>query len=367
MAPVRFALIGCGKIAERLAMPQLTGCPDARVTALVDIRLPVAQRLADKFGVERKLIWTDWKRMLREADVDAVGICLPNYLHDDAVIACCEAGKHVIVEKPMATSLAEADAIIRAAKQAGVKLMVEQTQRFDPVHEAAKDLLDSGLLGTIQMLRGRIGNAGAEYWSDDSPWFTRQDQAGGGALIDVGVHAIDLVLWLSGKRVKRVCASGKTIEKPIKVEDNASCLLEFDDGTMGIIEASWTTRPYEVTTQFYAQRGTMRTELGFGVTHPVAVQFCQAHGNPNIPLGEDYYPKIPAASRHEGAYQHFTRCIQNDTTPFVTGEDGRASLEVILAAYESIRTGRWVTLPLPAGRYAGARRATGKRSAREAP
>ena len=343
--PVRFALIGCGKATERLALPQLSACPEAHVTALVDIDRTAAERLAQQGGIDRRLIWSDWKRMLREAEVDAVAVCLPNVLHAEVTIAALEAGKHVMVEKPIAITLAEADAMIRAARAHRRWLMVNHPHRFEPAHEMARSILRSELLGPITRLRGRLGHAGPEYWSDTSPWFTDPAQAGGGALLDIGIHLIDLLRWLSGKSVKRVCAHAKTLEKQVPVEDNAGVLLEWTDGTLGSFEVSWTTRPYEVTTTLYGQRGTLATSLG--AEHPVAVRFCQLEGDPNKPLGDPFYPHIPASSRFGSAYASFAQSILGNTPPSISGEEGRANLEVMLAAYESIRTGGWVELPLP--------------------
>ncbi len=363
--PVRFGLIGCGKIAERLALPQLRACEEARVTALVDINRVAAEQLAGQFGLDQGLIWTDWKRMLREAEVDAIGVCLPNWLHAEVSVACLEAGKHVMVEKPMALSLEEADAMIATAKRVGRKLMVEQTLRFDPMHEVARDVLCNGMIGSVRTMRGCLGNAGPEYWSQNSPWFTSKPKSGGGVLMDLGVHILDLMRWLSGQEVRRVCVVGKTLEKSIPIEDNTISLLEFENGAIGSVQASWTMRPYEVSTTFYGDRGTLKTL--HGDPHPVTVQFCRLSDDPNGRFGPDYYPYVPQASRVGGSYASFVQSIAEGVESPVSGEEGRRTLEVVLAAYRSMETGGWVDLPLSAGRASGSRprtrtRPSGKRS-----
>ena len=224
--------------------------------------------------------------------------------------------------------------------------MVEHTQRFDPAHEVAKDLLDSGRLGRIHTLRGRLGHAGPEYWSRTSPWYTRRAQSGGGALMDVGIHMIDLLLWLSGKSVKRLCACAATLEKRVAVEDTASVLLEFTDGTLGSFEVSWTTRPYEVMTWFYGRRGKLTT--AHGRPQPVSVQWARTAGAPNTPRGAGFHPAVPPRSRWGGAYAHFVDCVLHARPPQVSGEDGRRALEVITAAYRSVKERRWVDLPVRA-------------------
>ena len=231
---VRFAIVGCGKITERLALPQLAGLPGAEVAALVDRNAGAAERMAARFGIDRRRIWTDWRRCLRQADVDAVAVNLPNALHAEVALAALAAKKHVIVEKPMAVTLAEADAMIRAARVHGRFLMVEQTQRFDPAHEAAYRLLRSGRLGRITQVRGRIAHAGPEYWSGRArSWLVDRRHSGGGVLMDIGAHIVDLLRWLSGKRVRRLCCQTATVAKRVAVEDNAAVLMEFTDGTIG--------------------------------------------------------------------------------------------------------------------------------------
>ena len=342
--PVRFALIGCGKITERLALPQLAGCRDARVTALVDTRRTAATRVARLFGLQRCPIWTDWKRMLREADIDAVAVNLPNILHAEVTIAALKAKKHVMVEKPMALTLAEADAMLEAARTYGRSLMVEHAQRFQPAHQVAYRLLRrQGVVGRIHRLRGCMGHAGPEYWAGTRrTWLTDQRRAGGGVLTDVGVHLVDLLQWLSGKRVRRVLCQVKTLEKRVRVEDNASVLLECTDGTMGSFDVSWTTRPYEVTTHFFGDRGQVETSLS--ASRQVSVRLAQRRGDPNHPLVAPRHPLVPRARRGGGAYPGFVRAILRGQAPPVSGEEGRDALEVVLGAYESARLGEWVEL-----------------------
>lgn len=342
--PVRFAIVGCGKISARLALPQLSRCRDATVGALVDINHETARRLAGQFDIPRRLVWTSWQRMLREADVDAVAVNVPNALHAEITIAALRAGKHVLVEKPIATTLRDADAMIAAARRHGRWLMVEQTQRFDPAHEAAYRLLRGGAVGTVREVHGRLGHAGPRYWAGTPrTWLTNQGLAGGGALMDVGAHIVDLLRWFSGQAVRRICCRTGAREQRGGVEDHASALLEFAGGVRGAFEASWTTRPYEISTSCYGTQGTLRTSFGRGPR--VALERCQRRGDPNTFDGPVRHPRVPGRSRLGGAYPYFTRCIQRRARPFISGEEGRATLAVILAAYQSARTGRWVELP----------------------
>lgn len=281
--------------------------------------------------------------MLREADCDAVAVCVPNDLHAEVSVAALRAKKHVLVEKPMATTLAEADAMLAAARASRRLLMVEHAQRFDPAHAAARELLRRGRIGRITGLQGRIGHAGPEYWAGTrSGWFVERRRSGGGALMDIGAHIVDLLLWLSAKRPRRVCCTVRTVRKRIAVEDNAAALLEFSDGTIGSFEASWTTQPYEVRTTFWGERGILRTTLG--QRHPVVVEDARRIGDPNHRLGPPRHPPLPRSI--VGAYGWFVEAIAGRRPPVSTGGDGRAALEVLLACYRSARLGRWIDLPM---------------------
>jgi predicted dehydrogenase len=345
---VRIALIGCGKVTERIALPQVTACPQALVTALVDRRRAAARRLARRFGLGRCPIWTDWRRMLRQAEVDAVAVNLPNALHAEVAIAALEAKMHVIVEKPMALTLAEADAMLAAARAHRRLLMVEQSLRFHPVHEAARALLRRRAIGGVTQVRGYLGHAGPEYWAGARrTWFTDRRVAGGGALMDVGSHLVDLVRWLPGKDIRRIFCHATTLEKRIGVEDNAAALVEFDDGAVGSFAVSWTARPYQVMTHFCGSHGQLRTVLGDDP--PIVLQRSRRTGDRSRPTDAPVYPTVPAPDQREGAFRSFIESIATHRAPSVPAEEGRRNLAVVLAAYESMRTRAWVTLPIRGG------------------
>jgi UDP-N-acetylglucosamine 3-dehydrogenase len=252
--------------------------------------------------------------------------------------------KHILVEKPITISLRAADNMMKAAESSGVFLMVEQTQRFDPVHQAAKKVLDSGILGRIHNIRGRIGHAGPEYWSEGkSDWYYDKRKSGGGCMVDIGVHIADLVRWFKASKVVEVFARIQTIEKKMPVDDNATVMLRFEDGTKGEFECSWSTRPYEVLTYVYGKKGKMTTSIGS--KQPVVLTLAKTGKgeDPNCVLKEEY-PKIGRGGGWENAVHYFIDCIKMKRKPFVSGEEGKQTLKLILAAYESNRRGKWVKL-----------------------
>lgn len=340
---VRVGVIGCGKIAERASLPNLVNYGDkVTVKALCDIIPSRAAALKKNFGLDKADIIADWKKMVSRKDIDAVFVDTPNYLHEDMAVVSCRNGKHVLVEKPIAIFAKSADNMAKAARENRVYLMVEQTQRFDPAHQAAKKVIDSGILGNIHNIRGRIGHAGPEYWSEGKAhWFYDKKKSGGGAMIDIGVHITDLIRWFAGKKITEVFATIRNLEKPVKVDDNATVLFRFEDGSKGEIECSWTTRPYEVTTFTYGSKGKMLTSVGAEKPVKVSIVKTGKGDDPNCPVLE-MYPEIGPGNGWENAVHYFIDCIMKKEKPFVSGEEGRETMKVINAAYESNNSGRWV-------------------------
>lgn len=343
MMAVKVAVIGCGKIAERASLPNLVNYKEkAVVKVLCDIEEAKAKALKDKFELSGADIVRDWKKVIARKDIDAVFVDTPNYLHEEMAIGAADNKKHILVEKPITITAKAADNMAKAAKRNGVYLMVEQTQRFDPVHQAAKKVIDSGILGRIHNIRGRIGHAGPEYWSEGKAhWFYDRKKSGGGAMIDIGVHITDLVRWFAGKKITDVFATIRTIEKPVKVDDNATVLFKFEDGSKGEIECSWTTRPYEVLTFVYGAKGKMTTAIGTEKPVKVVIAKTNKGDDPNCTL-EEIYPEIGPGSGWKNAVHYFIDCVINKERPFVSGEEGRETTRVINAAYESNRVGKWV-------------------------
>ncbi len=343
MGKIRVGVIGCGKIAERASMPNLVNYKDrVEVKALCDINEGAAVNLRDKFGLGGVDIVKDYRKLVTRIDIDAIFVDTPNYLHEEMAVAALKSKKNVLVEKPISITVKAADNMARCAKSSGMYLMVEQTQRFDPIHQAAKKVLDEGVLGRVHNIRGRIGHAGPEYWSEGKAhWFYDKKKSGGGAMIDIGVHITDLVRWFANKKVTEVFATIQTLEKPVKIDDNATVLFRFEDGSKGEIECSWTTRPYEVLTFTYGDKGKMVTSVG--ADKPVKVSLVKTGKNedPNVTV-EEMYPRIAPGNGWENAVHYFIDCCMNGEKPFVTGEEGRETMRVINAAYESNESGKWV-------------------------
>lgn len=329
---LRVGLVGAGLIARRAHLPAFSVSSDAEVVAVASGRLASAQTAAEEFSIPRA--YETWQELIDDPDIDAVDICALNSLHAPIAIAAAHAGKHVLVEKPMAVSVEEADAMVAAADRAGVVLMVAHNLRFVPVFEKLHELIGHGSLGPIQTARGVFMHAGPdESWGATSDWFWREETAGGGALLDLGIHMIDLLRWVIGRPARQVSAMVSRLAKPTFAEDNAIVLVRFEGDVLASIQASWTARPFpdnQVTIQ--CEEG--RVIVGRSSTEPITVYRGTGDGV------EKQTPEVAANSKHGDLFQHFVKVVSEGTRPLIDGREGRDSLALALAAYESAKSGR---------------------------
>lgn len=361
---LKIGIIGAGAIAERAFLPgfaepgsreaaralsdwSFDGCPDVQVVMIASRSLERARRVAGVFHVPQ--VSGDWRDVVSNRDLDAVCVTTPNYLHCEMATAACRAGKHVLVEKPMALSLHEADEMIGAADKAGVVLMVQQSQRFFPVHEVAKQILEAGAIGQVLSVRARWSHGGPENWSPEGRWFFEKDQAGGGALYDLGIHKFDLIRFLTGKEAAEVSAFTATLVKESEVDDYAVAILRFADGALGVVEASWSSSPAENSIKLYGTRGNL--QVGLETEHAISAEFDTRVGPPlsmqaGTWHGSRFLPDVPKQSLSGGPFRHFADCIRKGTKCLAAGSDNRMSLGIMLAAAQSQATGKVVRLPL---------------------
>ena len=256
MGKVRYGFFGAGSINRRRHMKEVANNPQSEVVAICDRSGTRAKELMEEYGGE---MYGDWKELLEKAEVDAVVIGTPNALHAPMAIGALEAGKHVLVEKPMATTRDEAKRMIEAAKKAGRYLMVGQNQRLMPAHVRAKEILKSGRVGEVLSFRSEFQHPGPEGWSaeGENTWFLRKTDAVMGALGDLGVHKADLMRWLLDDEFAEVGAVVSTLNKQIDVDDHAVITLKSCKGVVGQITASWVNYGAENNqTVLYCTKGT---------------------------------------------------------------------------------------------------------------
>ncbi|MCC6697068.1 MAG: Gfo/Idh/MocA family oxidoreductase [Candidatus Hydrogenedentes bacterium] len=337
----RAAMIGCGAIAQRLHVPDYAVCPEAEIVALCDLVPSKAKLLAERYA-PGAAVYTDYKKMLRNERIDGVTVALPNYLHAPVTIDALRAGCHVMVEKPMAASPAEAQRMIDAAKKARKVLMVNQSQRRFAPHRKAREIVESGILGKILHVTGMFGHEGPENWSPEGKWFFRRKQARFGAMADLGVHKADIIRYITGKEVAEISAYTACLEKKgADVEDNFVSCLTFTDGTVGTLCASWTVKGMSASyTILHCSNGTLQVAIQEerALLARLINPECEIEFELPAPLND--YPGTWGLDVSGG----FVRAAMGLEEPFCTGEEGKRSLDIIFAAEKSALTGRSVRL-----------------------
>jgi predicted dehydrogenase len=337
MSKIKVAVIGCGSISKYRHIPEYAANPNVELVAFVDIVEARAQAFAEQYGGQA---YTDYKEMLAAVKPDAVSVNLPNRLHAPVSIDAANAGAHVLVEKPMAATKEEGLAMIEAAKSNGVFLMVGHNQRLMPPHVKAKQILESGVLGKVLTFRTSFGHPGPEGWSADGrdSWFFKKEDAVMGAMGDLGVHKSDLIRYLLNDEVAEVGAMIGTLHKEgTDIDDNAICVLRMKSGTIGTLVASWTYyKGEDNSTIFWCENGVMK----IGTHHDDQVIVELRNGSV-----EKY--KVGAISTNDrqetsGVIDAFVNSIVQGQAPSISGEEGLKSLNVILAAFESMASGRFI-------------------------
>ena len=322
---VRIGVIGCGTVARRQHLPAFKADAASVVVAFASRSLASAEAAASDYGSGR--VFASWHELI-DSDVDAVDVCSPNALHAEQVIAAVRAGKHVLVEKPMACTVAEADAMIAAAGDAGVVLQVAHNMRYIPALVAARAEVATGAIGTIVGVRAAFGHSGPHDWAPEAAWFHDPALSGGGPLIDLGIHAIDFVRYVTQYDIAEVSAM---LYGDGPVEDTAHVLMRFVSGATGSLQSSWIIRPApDLGLTLFGTDGI----LHFDMRTPLHVR--RADEDKRV-------VELPEVAGNP--YADFVRAIGGDAdTPQATGSDGRAALAVVCAAYESARTGRVVAV-----------------------
>lgn len=335
MKKLKIGVIGCGSIAQHRHLPEYALNEFVEITAVCDSVEERANKVAEKYKVKA---YTDFSDLLADKDIDAVSVCTPNYLHAPISITALNAGKHVLCEKPMATSKEEAKAMIIAANQNDKKLMIAHNQRFVSSHVKARNLIESGEVGRIYSFRTAFGHGGPEGWSADgtNSWFFKKDQAFIGAMGDLGVHKTDLLRFLLGEEITEVASFvEKSAKENSNVDDNAVCVLKTESGIIGTLAASWSyVGSEDNSTIIYGENAILRLEED--PHYSLVVQYKNGE-IVNYELG-----KIQSNEEGGQSSSHvideFVASIVNDTEVPVSGTEGMRSLIVILAALEASET-----------------------------
>lgn len=350
---MRLGIVGCGRISFKHVEAVLDNREKMQLVACCDIVQEKAEARADEYARQVRgpgsAVFTDYRKMLAETRPDIVSIATESGKHKDIAIDCLNAGAHVILEKPMALSTQDAQAIIDTARAAGKKLSVCFQNRFNAPVQKLRKALYAGRFGRIYhgMIQVRW-NRNEGYYAE-APWRGTWAQDGG-TLMNQCTHGIDLLQWLMGEDAVRVQAQTRRFARPIEAEDFGAAIVEFASGAVGIVEGSAVVHPKNLNESLsvFGESGSVVIG-GLAVNRLETWRFADSdkYGDSEEhvldPNAKD--PPTVYGFGHSALYADFIDAIEKNREPLINGEAGKKALDIILAIYESQKTGQAVTLP----------------------
>jgi len=337
-----FALIGCGRIADRHAELLSSGAIEgAQLRAVCDLNIEKARKIGERCSVP---FFTDMHEMMQSENVDCVSVLTESGSHAANVLEIAHYGKHIVVEKPMALTLDDADAMIAACDANNCRLFVVKQNRFNVPVQKLREAQEAGRFGKMVLGTIRVRWCRTQEYYDRDSWRGTWAQDGG-VLTNQASHHIDLLEWMMGD-VESVFAKSMTALVDIETEDTAVVILKFKNGALGVIEATTATRPKDLEGSISILGSTGTVEIGgFAVNEIRHWNFLHEEKQDKDVL-EKYSVNPPNVYGfgHKAYYEHVVSCIENNDAALVDGFEGRKSLELICAIYESVETGKEVYL-----------------------
>ncbi len=340
---IGFGMIGCGVVAD-YQIGAVNDTEGAELAAVYSRSESRARQTGEKYGAPW---YTDYQEVLRHPDVDVVCICTPSGVRIPIVTDAAAAGKHLIVEKPLDVTVEKMDRIIEAAKEAGVKLMGIFQLRYGEAVNRVREAVQEGKLGTLVLGDAYIKWYRPQEYYDADDWRGDWALEGGGALMTQGSHTVDLLQWIMGP-VKRVYARMGTLTHTIDVEDTVVATLEYESGALGVIEASSAAYPgLPARMEFSGSKGTIIVEADQITMWDIegeASETADAESTDVAKAASD--SKTFGAEGHKAQIAEMVRILNEGGEPVIDGPESKKAIELILAIYESARTGNPVDLPL---------------------
>lgn len=342
-----FGILGCGVIAPT-HRKAIEACPEGEIVAVCDVDEDKGKAFAEEAKVMK--FYKDYEKLVADPDVDIVCICLPSGLHGDGVIAAAQAGKHVFCEKPLDINRDRMTHMIATCREENVKLGCVFQSRTSPdmirVHKAMKQ----GVLGPMVLGDGYMKDYRSQAYYNSAGWRGTWALDGGGALMNQGVHGVDLLLWLMNDDVESVFARAEHKVRNIEVEDTAVACLKYKGGAYGVIEGTTSCNPGEARRiELHGKYGTITISGGtitrWTVTGEEDGRADRTAGPPKVEeegtVGDH---RAVTAGGHVFLIHDLVQAIKEDRDPYITGESARKAVDLILAIYESARTGRDVKM-----------------------
>lgn len=342
---LKFGIVGCGVIGAVHAAA-IASLPNAELVAVADTVPNGAEKLAEMYGIRA---YSDLTAMLEREDLDVVNVCTPSGMHGEHACAVMRSGRHVIVEKPMEITRLAMEQMLRVQRETGVKMSVISQHRFDPATQRVRSLIREGALGRLV-----LGNAQIPWWRsqeyyDSGAWRGTRELDGGGVLMNQSIHSIDLLQWLMGG-VKSVVAYTDTLVHTMPTEDVAVAVLRFESGALGTIAATTGAYPGVITrVEVFGDTGSAVIENDRLALVRLKDEEAEAAGRTDEEIQETagataQNPAALSGDSHTAQIADMIRAIKEDRPPAIDGEAGRRPVEIILAIYQSARTGKEVSL-----------------------
>ncbi|MBB3910964.1 Gfo/Idh/MocA family protein [Sphingomonas desiccabilis] len=335
--PLGYAIVGLGYYGQQIIIPQFANCQHSRLAAVVSGDPAKAKRVAAEHGLPARSIYSyaNFDTIRDNPDVDIVYVCLPNSLHAEYTIRAAKAGKHVMCEKPMATSVAECEAMIAACKAADRKLMIGYRSHFEPFNLEAMRLARAGEAGKIRYVRSEHGFV----QGDPSAWRLKKSLSGGGSLMDMGVYSLQAARYMTGEEPVAVTARESTDRSDprfTEVEDIIDWTLEFPSGAIASCQSMYSANQNHIL--LMGDKGRIELEPA-----------TRYEGN-RMWLGRDgrerevTAPPGPGKTQFAGQLDHLVQCVRTGREPIVSGEEGLRDMRIVEAIYRSAREGRTIRL-----------------------
>ncbi len=343
---MRYALIGCGRISPNHIAAAKSN--DLEIVGICDVDEKMMEEKASKFELGSVHRYTDYHEMLEKEKPELVAIATESGRHAAIALDCIEVGCNLIIEKPIALSLADADAIVEAGKRKGVKVCVSHQNRFNKSIQKIREAMEEGRFGRMFYGTAHIRWCRDHAYYSCAPWRGTWAQDGG-ALMNQCIHNIDLLRWMMGDEVEEVVGMTDRLNHDyIEAEDFGTALVKFKNGAYGILEGTTDLYPknLEETLYLFGEKGTIKAG-GQSVNRIEEWRFADELDDPEAVKAEfaENPPNVYGFG-HTPLYADVMDAIQNDREPYVNAEAGRRALELVLAVYKSAAEGKAVKLPL---------------------
>ena len=342
---ISVGVVACGKIAQVRHLPEYADNPDVRIAGLYDLNAARAQALAEKYGAKA---FESAEALYADPTIDAVSICSSNDTHAALAMAALHAGKHVLLEKPMAMNVADCEELVATAKACGRLLMIDQNQRLAAAHVKARAMISKGMIGKPITFTTSFRHGGPETWSVDpgvGTWFFDKKKAVMGAMADLGIHKTDLIQYLLDQTIVEVTAKLATLDKRyadgtlIGVDDNAVCIYTMDGGTVGTMTASWTDYgPEDNSTVIFGTEGVLR--IYCDPEHTLILE--KKDGTKEFVEADQI--QTNDAQTKSGIIDLFIDCLKDPTHEGIPASSVLTAMRAVFAAVESSETGHAVTV-----------------------